>query len=827
MIVESSLKEFKWNACENAETYILEISSSDQFQSDLETVDYYKQNNITTTSFKINSSFQKQETNYYWRVTATNSLGSKMCAETFSFYVKSPAVEEVQFDLGEADDWMLHEVGSYADIAIDNSNFFGNNQKSLKISFKEEDVNQGPGHEESDGWIIVTKVVEKSIYGTDAIYLNCFYAGQDATVLIRLVDRDNEYWYCPIQLSFNAQQTVILKFSDFVQRYADVTVANETFDYERIKYMEVVFEKTFGDGVFLLSNMKAIKFSNYKDLFVQKLDFSEYEEDQFTYENYEFEKTIHDKYELQMNYYGSATEEHGKINGYGFLKVVVKRYLYTGDAIKISVKYTGEKGSNVIMRIYEEDTDRWSYKIPFSSLTVDEYSTIVIPYTAFAKSQVTGDGKRQFSYIINIQFGLEGEYSTGSLFFKDFEIVEKKDYALEETRVVGSDGLVENFDNYHFAADMFNIWTVSVDNKDEYIDLNNLHLVGENNVFAGQFKYKSDMFAALYYLPVSVSNSFSSLSILLKDASVKPLNNDNVSHIESVNADVVIYVRTNDGQIYHKELKQLDKIWKLYDIPFASFVPDDNKNTKTIVSTDITHIGLSMQYYYKNKIGMAMPLYTMDNPVYVDDIYLTNKTAYHEEIKERVISFADDVGLIDDFESYESASDLNFFWHNAFTHDYQKRELSDNVSVRGGEHSMKLQYKVQNASPSYRIAPYVIFDTSKETCKGFKVSIAAEKQATVYINFYVMVESSSVQFRATLTSVNLEWTEYVIGFDKLTNESGGKLKMTSPFNVYGITFGMVYNGGTKDELSNIYVDNFYFDKSIDSYSVFDRNVITE
>ena len=90
-----------------------------------------------------------------------------------------------------------------------------------------------------------------------------------------------------------------------------------------------------------------------------------------------------------------------------------------------------------------------------------------------------------------------------------------------------------------------------------------------------------------------------------------------------------------------------------------------------------------------------------------------------------------------------------------------------------------------------------------------------------------MVESSSVQFRATLTSVNLEWTEYVIGFDKLTNESGGKLKMTSPFNVYGITFGMVYNGGTKDELSNIYVDNFYFDKSIDSYSVFDRNVITE
>ena len=282
MIVES-VQEFTWEESANAETYTLEICSSDMFISNVDTIDYYQRANITSTSFKINSNFAFKETNYYWRVTAKNSKEEKQCNSVQSFYVKAPAVEEVEFDLGETDDWNLHPLGSYADILVNNTNFFGEQEKTLKISFKEEYTHRG--NEESDGWIVVTKTLEKSIYGTDALYFNCFYAGQDSTIKIRLVDRDNEYWECLTQISLNAKQSIILKFSDFVQRTGDVIVANQTFDYERIKYMEVVFERTFGDGVFLISGMKAIKFDNYRDLFISKLNFNDYDETKYTYES--------------------------------------------------------------------------------------------------------------------------------------------------------------------------------------------------------------------------------------------------------------------------------------------------------------------------------------------------------------------------------------------------------------------------------------------------------------------------------------------------------------------------------------------------------------
>ena len=67
-----------------------------------------------------------KDTTYYWRVFAYNQTGSLESTETFSFFIKAPVVDEVHFDLGEADDWTLHPQGSYADITIDNNNFFKN-----------------------------------------------------------------------------------------------------------------------------------------------------------------------------------------------------------------------------------------------------------------------------------------------------------------------------------------------------------------------------------------------------------------------------------------------------------------------------------------------------------------------------------------------------------------------------------------------------------------------------------------------------------------------------------------------------------------------------
>ena len=820
--IVSEVKDFSWDASNNAEKYTLEISSSDQFQNNLETVDYYKKDNIVGNSFSINSAFQYKEKHYYWRVTALNSAHEKRCSEVFSFYIKAPEVEEVNLDLGEADDWMLHNLGSHADIAIDNSNFFGNQEKSLKISFKEEDTNRG--NPESDGWIVVTKVVEKSIYGTDALYFNCFYAGQDASVYLRLVDRDNEYWVCPIQLSYNAQQSIILKFSDFTQRFADVTVANETFDYERIKYMEVVFERTFGDGVFLISNLKAIKFSNYQHLFISKLNFQDYPSDKFTYENYQFENTITAD-ELTMNYYGTATEEHAKINGYGFTKITVNRYMSSGDSVKVSVKYKGAKGTNILLRIYEEDTDRWSYKIPFSALTEDDYATIVIPYNAFAKSQVTGDGKRQFYFIINLQFGLEGTYGTGSISFKDFEVVNKSDYVTEEVRQVGNDGLIESFDTYHFAADMFNIWRLSEENKDEYILLNSTYKVGSGNSYCGQFNYKSDMSAAVYYLPIEATGEYTSLSIWLKDASIKP-NDSKVDHIESVNADVAIYIRLTSGEIYLYEIKKLEKVWKQYDIPFDAFTltnGSDLRNEPVDISIpQISHIGIAMQYFYYTAANKSMPLYMMDNPVYVDNIYFTNYTETIATLKERVITMVDNVAMVDDFESYSNNDGLYYFWNDGTDADYQLRELSQNVSSQGGSHSMSLKYQTNSDSPSYYITPTL--DNTVVT-KGFRISLNASKTATVYINFFVTQGGSEIKYRATINSVNTSWTEYAIGFNNLTNESGGTTKMTSNVLQYitKISIGMAFWDSSNEKVEDyIYVDNFFFDGAMESFGTNER-----
>ena len=111
IILEKAV-EFSWEESANADKYTLEICSSEYFISDLDNIDYYSQENILATSFKINSEFQFKDTTYYWRVTSYNGRGHKECAEVFNFFVKAPEVEEVYFDFGEADDWKLHPVGS-------------------------------------------------------------------------------------------------------------------------------------------------------------------------------------------------------------------------------------------------------------------------------------------------------------------------------------------------------------------------------------------------------------------------------------------------------------------------------------------------------------------------------------------------------------------------------------------------------------------------------------------------------------------------------------------------------------------------------------------
>ena len=812
-LVLESAKTFTWEESTNAEKYTLELCSNEFFISDLDSIDYYAVRNIYATSFTINSEFEFKDTTYYWRVTAYNSAHHKVCVEEKNnFFVKAPEVEEVHFDLGEADDWTLHPTGSYADVSMDNSNFFGNDEKSITIKFKKEDTNQGKP--ESDGWIIVTKTIEKSIYGTDALFFNLFYAGQQADVVIRMVDRDNEYWYCPVQVSNNAKQSVILKFEDFIQRKRDVPVANEVFDYERIKYLEIVFERSFGDGILLLSGMKAIKFSNYGEFFIDKLHFDDYSESQLTFENYTYDYQFNDT-EVVLNHYGTKTEEHDKINGYGFLKVNVNRYFVTGDAIRIKVKKTGSDGTNVLLRVYEEDTDRWFYRFPYSALS-DEYQELIIPYGAFAGSSYGGDGRRQFYMILNLQFGCEGQYGTGSIYFKDFEIVKMSEVSPMSAKVLGNDGLIDDFNSYTFTSDLFHVWGHTEVNKDEYMTMNKTIKFGASNAASGQFEYKSDMEDAMYYMEIDASQAieFDGFSIWMKDGSMKP-NETKVNHVTNWSPKTRLLIQLKTGEIYEYMINPLPTLWNEYNVRFEDFtIQAGFKGMPNPITNDrIIRVGFAFQYFYYREDGYPMPMYTMSNPVYVDNVRLTANTTTGVVQKDKIITMNGDISEFDDFENYSSTDNGLEYWTYGTAYDYQKFELSNDVSSQGGSHSAKLQYKSKSASVSYVFAPFVQKDV---TAKAVIFDLKSEKAATVYFNVYLAIGSSVQQYRATITGVANVWTRYVIGFNQFSVVSGsaGRSFVSSDMQyIQKITFGVVYNNDSEATLYDLYVDNIKFDMS--------------
>ena len=823
-----TVRYFEWQEAENAETYSLEICSSNAFISDIDTIDYYRQDNITTTSFSINSSLMYQNTYYYWRVIAKNSDHEAISSSVFSFYPKAPEVEEVLFDTGDADDWVLHSIGSYADISIDSSNFFGNDEESLVVQFKKEDTQRGIP--ESDGWVIVTKTIERNLYGTDSFFFNMYYAGHDARVVIRMVDRDNEYWYIPIQVSNNAKQRVIVKFADFVQRTKDVPVNNEKFDYERIKYFEVVFEEVNGDGVLLLSGAKAIKFDNYKDLFINKLNFTKYGEDAYVYENYQFEKEVSEN-ELTIKYYGNSNgkdydyeseKDKPKISDYGFVKINVNNYFDGGDAIKIKVKYTGKIGTSLVIRIYEEDTDRWSYEIPYRDLS-DSYKELIIPYRAFGKSYIQADGKRQFYYIFNLQFGVRGQSGTGTASFKDFEIVNLSDYYPSTKRVILDDGLIEDFENYEFSCNIYPTWEISDVNKDEYMQINVDNVPGdETNTKCGQFDYKADMKPAKYMIPVSDKGHFSSISMWLKDKSVKD-RNTRYSYITEFGAEAVIYIELATKEIYKYQIEMLSSYWNEYVIPFSAFKldnPDDfNGSGHPISDAGISKVGIAFQYYYYDSMGKAVPTYANSNPVLIDNVYLGHGTEFSMTEKENVIRMREDnTALIEDFEAYANTTAMAKVWKDGYHYDYQKMELSDNVSSEGGTHSGSFTLFDKADSPSYVIYPTMAKDLA---ASGIRFSLRSDVAATFYFNIIVNISGNEVKFRATVNSVSSSWTEYTIGFANFTVASGPAgtiLKDEYLQDIKFISLGMTYKGSSEPnaelEERQILVDNIIFDNNL-------------
>ena len=262
-MITLTVPEFSWSQAANAETYTLEVASSDDF--DIEDPYYLKKTGIIETHFSVAAALKLKNKTYYWRVYAVNADTERLFSdEVQTFYYKANEQEEVEIDIGYVDDWTVHKDGSKATLGIDKKNFFGNEKEkdSLTVTFEEEDTNRGEGYEDTDGWIVVTKSEEVELYGVDAFYFNFYYAGNDSEIYFRVVDEDNEYWHAPIKLANNAKQTIIIRFDEFTLRTKGGTpIQNQVFNYNYIKSFELVFEKSFGDGVAYFSDLRAINYA--------------------------------------------------------------------------------------------------------------------------------------------------------------------------------------------------------------------------------------------------------------------------------------------------------------------------------------------------------------------------------------------------------------------------------------------------------------------------------------------------------------------------------------------------------------------------------------
>ena len=392
---------FTWSEASNSDYYQIEIASTSEFITDDSDEVYVKESNLFYNHYDLSLNLPKKDAMYYWKVSAINA-DHKKASEIGNFFCASPKIDEIPIKIEDEQDWVLHKEGSYADISIDRNDFFGTGKDSLAIVFDKEHTNQGIA--KSDGWIVITKSEDRELYGTDSFYFNFYYSGHDATVLVRVLDYDGEYWHKQIQIANNSKQTIIVKYDDFELRTAGTNIFNRRFDWEHIRYFEIVFERTFGDGICLFSDIKAVKFDNYRNMFVDKMDFNSTDPKDWTYENFDFRNDMvisEDGSEITLNYTARDAETNPNgFSGYGFQNVNVYKFFVEGDAVRMKVKYTGSSTSAVFyFRILEEDNDRWQFKTPFTYFIKDQYKELVIPLKAFQRTDyMSGDGAKQFYY---------------------------------------------------------------------------------------------------------------------------------------------------------------------------------------------------------------------------------------------------------------------------------------------------------------------------------------------------------------------------------------------------------------------------------------------
>ena len=811
-----------WEAANNADHYTLEICSHTKFNNDDEDEVYVKERNIYSTEFNLNYTLPKKDILYYWKVTASNKDHTKTCNEIGNFFFKAPVIDSIPIEIEDAQDWVLHKEGSYADIAIDRTNFFGNNKNSLAITFDKEHTNTG--NVKSDGWIVITKTEDRELYGTDSFYFNFYYSGHDATVLIRVLDYDGEYWHNQVQISNNSKQTILMRYEDFSLRTQGTNIFNKVFDWQHIRYFEIVFERTFGDGICLLSDIKAVKYEDYKSMFIEKMDFRITDMNQWAYENYNFQKTISsDGSELTISYEARNAETNPDgFSGYGFQSIDVYKYMVKGDAIRMKVKYTGSySSSNFYFRITEEDNDRWNFKAPFSYLIKNQYKELIIPLKAFQRMEyMNGDGAKQFYYVKKFSVGLADNYSSGSISIKDLEIIKLDDVLESRTRIVPENGCIEDFNNYDLYTQIYYTWDQSAVNKDEAMKLDTFHKTGGLlNKYCAEFDYKADMEMAVYqtYLDTSAVVGKNAFSIWLKDATPKSENSAfNYLSNEDVAAEMTIQLTMDSGEWYRYVIDKVGKDWQKYTILFSDFELNNESDLfdepLPLNSEHIIHMAFGFKYLYYDQNGNHIPTYAIANPVYIDEIYLTNATKTGtEELSDTIKEDADDENRItvDSFEKYAESIQAFDYWYYESSLDYNSMTIVDEVSSQGGNNSMKMHYKGSTSVSYHRVLPFA----STVKAKALTLDIKGDGKATVYLNLNWRNGTSLIKMRYVLTNIPTTWTHYELGLALFKDVNGSNKVILEDYvpDIETISFGIT-NGDNSE--SDIYVDNIVFRKDL-------------
>lgn len=810
-----TVPKFSWQEADNADSYTLEVCSSTNFNQ-VDDIVYIKKTGIIGTSFEVSAGLKNKDCNYYWKVTAKNLDNSKRANQEYgSFYLKANSDEEIDFPTEYVDEWSVHELGSQANVAIDNSNFFNNNKPSLVISFDERQTNTG--NVESDGWIVVTHPQETEMYGVDAFKFNFYYSGQNSRILLRVMDDDNEYWNAEIKLANNNKQTVFIRFDEFTLRTKSGSIiANQIFDYNYIKCIELVFEETFGDGVCLISDIKAVSYQKYSNLFFQKFDFNGYNEENIIFDNYNFDLSFADDGSSMTMAYSSGPNANNDtgINGYGFTKLVVNKFMQSGDAFKLKFRYSGAKDANILLRVLEEDDDRWVYRQSVKTLS-DDY--IIIPYLAFALSEAKGDGSRQFYFMKQLQLGIEKNYSTGSITIEDLEIVSlSKEIAGLYDVEIQNDGLVDDFNSYTDTAQIYYKWQCSTSNKDEAMELNSEFAFGTGNKCV-KLGYKSDMGPAYYGARfVNSVEGYDAVSFWAYDYSIK--NSEACfNYLGDVSAKCIVSLFVNTGEEYMYVIDALDRHWTNYTIAFSDFslVGEHFGDVTPLVMENIAGFRIGLQYYYYLENGSPMPVYANKNPVYFDNVKFVNATeTSSKELATKLLPDENDanVTLIDDFDG-NGASEFGLMWQG----DVALEKVADNQF-------MKLAYSTKNVSSAAELE--TLFDSA---CKGKAICFKAKGNGneSITINIDLTRAATTFTYSYTINNLSSDLSEYIIGFDNFTKIVGtGSTALSSKYVPNITKVSLVVKNSVDEEASYVLIDDVSFNATY-AYDTIQINKVGE